>query len=161
MSALLVLPAGALTHTVAAIRTAGGGEREAAVFWLGSPATLRVGEVILSTGADVELLPLSLRIGEQSMLTLAEYCERSGQVVLGAAHSHPELAFFSWIDADAFFHAVDCVSVVLPEYGSTGPERAESDWAILVGLAGNGWRRGSWSSDVEIVAGDCELVQLP
>lgn len=160
MSPLLRLPMGALTRSIDAIQRVGDGEREVALFWLGDTESLTVRTVVLPTGPGVLWQPLSLRLNEAWMYTLAQRCEELDQVVLGAVHSHPEAAFMSEIDRDAFFHGPDCVSVVVPAYGRTTVADAATSWAVFVGERDNAWRRGRWGVDLEIVAGDAPLIEL-
>jgi hypothetical protein len=157
---LLTVSEKTISRTVATIRDAGAGEREAAVFWLGRLDTLEVDMVVLPTGPDVDQFPLALRIGEPWMVRLAAFCNQTDRIVLGAVHSHPGEAFFSFVDADGFFHAVDCVSVVLPRYGKTTWSEARSDWALFVGLRDNKWRCGSWDDDIAIGETVADVVEL-
>jgi hypothetical protein len=158
MSHLLRVSNETLNQTVAAIRDAGADKVEAAVFWLGRLDTLEVDVIVRPSGAEVERFSLALRISERWMVRLAETCERLDRIVLGAVHSHPEAAFFSFIDADGFFHALDCISIVLPSYGHTSAEAARTDWGLYVGLPGNQWRQGRWDEDVVIGGTDAAQV---
>ncbi|MEA2677352.1 MAG: hypothetical protein QOJ81_1493 [Chloroflexota bacterium] len=160
MTQLLRVSEATIWKTVHAIREAGAGDREAAAFWLGRVDRLEVDMIVVPTGPEVELFPLALRISEQWMVRLANLCEKTGRIVLGAAHSHPGEAFFSYVDADGFFHAVDCVSVVLPAYGDTTWANARSDWALFVGLRDNEWRPGSWDDDIAMGETTADLVEL-
>lgn len=161
MTPLIRVPIEAIEASLEAIQRIGAGTREVALFWLGDVETVAVATVVLPVGPGVQWEPLSLRLAEAWMLRLAELCEELGVVVLGAVHSHPVAAFMSGIDRDAFFHAPDFVSVVIPDYGRTRVEDAASTWAVFVGLPGNGWRAGSWGDEVEIIAGDVEIAELP
>jgi proteasome lid subunit RPN8/RPN11 len=125
---------------------------ESAAFWLGDAATMRVNAVIVPSGAGVTFEALSIRISERWMMALDRYCVEHDAVVLGAVHTHPQDAFFSGIDADGFFHAPDCVSVVLPAYGTTRMDEASSRWAIYVGLPLGGWRQATWTDTVRVKA---------
>ena len=160
MSHLLRVSRESLDQTVAEIRAAGAGEVEAAVFWLGSLGTLEVDVIVRPSGLEVEQDPLALRISERWMVRLAETCERLDRIVLGAVHSHPEAAFFSYVDADGFFHAPDCISVVLPSYGNTTVESARTDWGLYVGLPGNRWRPGRWDEDLMVAGPDARVLVL-
>ncbi len=160
MSALVRVPEGAITATLGAIQRAGEGRRESAAFWIGRADTLVVDTVVLPLGDGVSCQPRSLRLSETWMVALAALCERRDAVVLAAVHAHPDEAFFSPVDRDAFFHAPDCVSIVLPSYGYTSTADAEARWAVFVGLPRNGWVRRRWQDVVDIVGGRAELVEL-
>lgn len=160
MSELVRLPIGAIERSLDAIRRVGAGWREIALFWLGSPDDLVVDLVVLPTGPGVRWDSLSLRLSETWMLALAELCDERGVVVLGGVHSHPEAAFMSPVDRDAFFHAPDFVSVVVPSYGATNVRDAPDRWAVFVGLPENDWRRGRWDVDIALLDGDAPLHEL-
>jgi hypothetical protein len=157
---LIRVPVGAIEQSLAAIQRVGRGDREIALFWLGDAASLTVDTVVLPRGPGVRFEPMSLRLSETWMLGLAEMCDDRGVVVLGAMHSHPGAAFMSEIDRDAFFHAPDVVSVVVPDYGRTAIEDALTAWAVFVGLRGTGWRAGTWGGDLELSAGGATLEEL-
>jgi hypothetical protein len=160
VTGLLRIPSRAVEHSLELIRGVGEAHREVAVFWLGSPSTFFVDTIVLPVGRGVQWNRLSLRLSEEWMVVLGEVCERRELVVLGAVHSHPEAAFFSAIDRDAFFHAPDCVSVVLPSYGATAMVDAAQRWGVFVGLPFNQWRPSTWEAEVSIVTGTHELLRL-
>jgi hypothetical protein len=160
MSVLLRLPRGLAERSLDAIRSVGAGERETALFWLGDASTLIADTAVLPAGGGVRWHPLSLRLSESWMLALAELCDQRSQIVLGAVHSHPETAFMSLVDRDAFFHAPEFVSVVVPSYGRTRLADAASTWGVFIGTPGNRWRTGRWGGEIELVGGDGRLVKL-
>jgi len=147
---LLVIDPKAIAATLTALREVGGLAVESAAFWLGDATTMRVRAIIVPSGPGVRFDPLSIRIAERWMMALDRYCVEHDVVVLGAVHTHPETAFFSAIDADGFFHAPDCVSVVLPAYGATHVDEASSRWAIYVGLPFGAWRDATWMDTVRV-----------
>jgi hypothetical protein len=160
MTKLLRVSEATISRTVEAICTAGAGEREAAVFWLGRADGVEVDTILIPTGPEVECFPLALRISERWMVRLADFCDQTGRIVLGAVHSHPGEAFFSFVDADGFFHGLDCISVVLPAYGKTTWADARSGWALFVGLRDNQWRRGHWDNGIAIGETIADVVEL-
>lgn len=160
MKPLIRVPLAAVESSVDTVGRVGLGAREVAVFWLGDAATLTVTTVVLPVGPGITWESLHLRLDEAWMLRLAELCDKLDVIVLGGAHSHPADAFMSGIDRDAFFHAPDFVSVVLPDYGRTRIEDATTTWAVYAGLPGNEWRQGSWAGDVEVVRGEASVIEL-
>ena len=148
MSALLRISSRGVDKTLVALREAGSGHNESCAFWLGDPTTARVERIIVPHGAGVVFRPLSITISEAWMDRLGALTDETGLVVLGAAHTHPDTAFFSPIDADAFFHAPDCVSVVVPNYGGSTLTEADGAWGTFVGLPFNEWRASRWSDEV-------------
>jgi proteasome lid subunit RPN8/RPN11 len=160
MTALVRVPAAAVEASLDAIGRIGAGTREVAVFWLSNAASLEVSVVVVPAGRGVHWGPRSIHLDESWMLRLAECCEERELVVLGGVHAHPEAAFMSWIDRDAFFHAPDFVSVVVPAYGRTDITDAFETWVVFAGLPGNRWRPAAWGDDVCVVAGDVTVVDL-
>ena len=160
MTPLIRFPVGALEASVDVIEQVGQGLREVALFYLGDAATLTVSTIVLPVGGGVVWASHHLRLDEPWMVRLADLCDTLGAVVLGGAHSHPADAFMSGIDLDAFFHAPDFVSIVLPDYGRTKVDDAGASWAIHIGTPGNEWRRGSWSADVAFAVGEARVIEL-
>jgi hypothetical protein len=160
MMPLIRVPIGAVESSIDAMERVGFGAREVALFWLGDAATLTVSAVVLPVGRGVVWESHHLHLDEVWMLRLTDLCDKLDVVVLGGVHSHPLDAFMSGVDHDAFFHAPDFVSVVLPDYGRTSIEDATRSWSIYAGLPGNEWRPGSWADDVEVVAGEASVIEL-
>ena len=160
MTPLIRLPIAAVEASLASILRVGSGSREVALFWLGSNETLTVSTVVLPVGPGVQWGSLSVHLDEAWMLRLAELCDDLDVIVLGAVHSHPMGAFMSGIDRDAFFHAPDFVSIVVPDYGRTTIQDAPNAWAVFAGLPRNGWRAGSWGREVAVVSGQIEIIEL-
>lgn len=150
---LIRISTAAVAATIQQVASASDGRREAAAFWLGSPENSSVKTITIPAGEGVELYRRSLRMSEDWMNLLGEFCDSSQQVVLGAVHSHPEEAFHSEIDSDGFFHAPDFVSVVVPNYGNTALANADSEWAVYVGLPWGKWRSSRWGTEVLLVEG--------
>ena len=150
MSALLRISTVGVDRTLVALREAGGGRHESCAFWLGDATRADVTRIVIPQGPGVVLRPLSIRISEAWMDRLGDLTDESGLVVLGATHTHPETAFFSPIDSDAFFHAPGCVSVVVPNYGASRLDEADRAWGTFIGLPWNQWRPSRWSDEVEI-----------
>ena len=148
MTSLLTIDPAAVDETVRLLDVRGERRVETAAFWLGDPGTTEVTVVVIPTGSGAEFGPLRLRLTERWMIALDRVCEQRGIVVLGAVHTHPDHAFFSGIDADGFFHAPDCVSVVLPRYGATSLLEAATKWAVFVGLLFGEWRAATWDDVV-------------
>lgn len=158
---LLVIDPKAIDATLRALTEVSGLSVESAAFWLGDASTMRVSAVIVPGGTGVNFDALSIRISERWMMALDKYCLAHDAVVLGAVHTHPRAAFFSGIDADGFFHAPDCVSVVLPAYGATRIDEASSRWAIYVGLPFGDWSEQTWTDTVCVQeAVPFELIHL-
>lgn len=151
MTPLLRISPAAVVATINQLRALSAGGRESAAFWIGSREDLQVQAVVIPEGRGVVLRPLSIQISEEWMNLLGEFCDSTGQIVLGGVHCHPEgWSAYSEIDADGFFHAPDFVSVVLPHYGRTNLADADRDWGVYVGRPWGAWRRSLWSEDVAI-----------
>jgi len=151
MSTLLRISRSAVAATIYEVAKVSDCWREAAAFWLGPSETLATQTIIIPQGRGVVLRPLSLQISEEWMNLLGEFCDQTGQVVLGGVHCHPEdWSSYSEIDADGFFHAPDFVSVVLPNYGKTELAEADERWGVYIGLPWGHWRRSHWQREVAI-----------
>lgn len=160
MTPLIRVPIGAVEASVDALSRVGHGAREVAVFWLGEAVTMRVSTVVVPVGPGVTWGSRHIHLDEAWMLSLADLCDSLSVVVLGGVHTHPADAFMSGVDRDAFFHAPDFVSVVLPDYGRTRINDATGSWAVYAGLPANEWSRGSWADDVEVVDGEVSVIEL-
>jgi hypothetical protein len=150
----------ALAATLSAIKYAGRGRCESAVFWLGIDTPRTVSAIVVPVGSGVEWHQRWLRLSVEWMLELNELCETRREMVVGVVHSHPTDAFFSDIDADGFFHAPGCLSLVLPQYGKTSLGERQR-WALMVGEEGGIWRRANWSDEIALEADSVhEVIRL-
>src|SRR5438309_7303660 len=110
MTPLLRISNGGVAATIDEIAVLSDGVREAAAFWTGDRANLRVRTVVIPEGPGVVFRPLSIHISEEWMNLLGEFCEETKQIVLGGALCHPEeWSAYSEIDDDGFFHAPEYV----------------------------------------------------
>lgn len=165
MSYLLRISEEAVAVTIDKVASVSEDRREAVAFWLGPRDTLAVQTIVIPFGRGVVLEPLSLRISEEWMNLLGEFCDATEQIVLGGVHCHPESwSGYSEIDADGFFHAPDFVSVVLPNHGKTELPEANETWGLYVGLPWGQWRRSRWGREVSIDNGihfEIQTLRLP
>jgi proteasome lid subunit RPN8/RPN11 len=165
MSPLLRISSDAVAATIDELAKVSDSRREAAAFWLGPTETLTTQTIVIPEGRGVLLQPLSLQISEEWMNLLGEFCDSTGQIVLGAVHCHPEeWSAYSEIDADGFFHAPDFVSVVLPNYGRTELAVADTAWGVYVGRPWGAWRPSRWTREVAVEDGfrfEVRTLRLP
>ena len=150
MKVLLSVSPSCVTATVEAIALMGECGTEGLVFWLGPVSTCEVEMAVLPAGDGVVFRPRGVQISAEWMDKLGRVCEESGLVILAGLHSHPWSAFHSEVDSEGFLHAPDFVSIVLPNYGATTLVKADSEWAVYVGLEGGDWRPTHWSSVVTL-----------
>ena len=145
--------------TVEVIAAMGNSGVEGAAFWLGSASNFQVQRIVIPSGDGVVFGPRSIQLSTEWMDQLGVLCDESSQVVLAGLHSHPLMAFHSEVDSEGFLHAPDFVSIVLPHYGATTLDVADTEWAVYVGLDGGIWRSSNWNTVVSLDPALCFTMQ--